>query len=58
MLTLLAALFVATACAPLLIRTLGRPAFAVLATVPLGGFVWVVSLFQRCLLYTSPSPRD
>lgn len=47
MLTLLAALFVATTCAPLLIRTLGRPAFAVLATVPLGGFVWVVSLFQR-----------
>ena len=47
MLTLLAALFVATTCAPLLIRTLGRPAFAVLATVPLGGCVWVVSLFQR-----------
>lgn len=47
MLTLLAALIIATACAPLLIRALGRPAFALLATVPLGGFIWVVSLFQR-----------
>ncbi|WP_115685811.1 Na+/H+ antiporter subunit A [Corynebacterium senegalense] len=46
MLTLLAALIAATLAAPLMLRALGRPAFALLALVPLGGFVWMVSLFR------------
>ena len=45
MLTLLIALTAATVAAPLLIRTLGRPAFALIALVPLGGFIWIASLF-------------
>ena len=46
MLTLLIALTAATVAAPLLIRALGRPAFALLALVPLGGFIWIASLFN------------
>lgn len=44
-LTLLVVLFAATAAAPLLIRTLGRPAFALIALAPLGGFIWMTKLF-------------
>ena len=47
MLTLLAALIIATIAAPPLIRFCGRAAFGMLATVPLGGFIWMASLFQR-----------
>ncbi|TVX76317.1 Na+/H+ antiporter subunit A [Corynebacterium sp. NML180780] len=47
MLTLLAALIIATIAAPPLIRLCGRAAFGMLATVPLGGFIWMASLFQR-----------
>ena len=47
MLTLLAALIIATIAAPPLIRLCGRTAFGMLATVPLGGFIWMASLFQR-----------
>lgn len=47
MLTLLAALTIATIAAPLLIRTLGRSAFAILAIVPLVGFVWMASMFYN-----------
>ncbi|PAT07636.1 Na+/H+ antiporter subunit A [Corynebacterium hadale] len=47
MLTLLAALIIATIAAPPLIRLCGRAAFGLLATVPLGGFIWMASLFQR-----------
>ncbi|PAT14408.1 Na+/H+ antiporter subunit A [Corynebacterium sp. NML 120412] len=47
MLTLLAALIIATIAAPPLIRFCGRAAFGLLATVPLGGFIWMASLFQR-----------
>ena len=46
MLILLIALFAATAAAPLLLRALGRWAFALIALVPAAGFVWMVSLFH------------
>ncbi|OFT81473.1 Na+/H+ antiporter subunit A [Corynebacterium sp. HMSC29G08] len=46
MLILLIALFAATAAAPLLLRALGRWAFALIALVPAAGFVWIVSLFH------------
>ncbi|WIM67391.1 Na+/H+ antiporter subunit A [Corynebacterium breve] len=45
MLTLLLALTIATAVAPVLIRVLGRAAFGLLALVPAAGFIWMVSLF-------------
>ncbi|HKM24086.1 MAG TPA: proton-conducting transporter membrane subunit, partial [Corynebacterium sp.] len=45
MLLLLAALTITSLVAPFLIRSLGRSAFAVLATVPAVGFFWVLSLF-------------
>ncbi|UBI09562.1 Na+/H+ antiporter subunit A [Corynebacterium coyleae] len=45
MLTLLLALTAASAIAPVLLRSIGRSAFALLALVPLGGFLWVVKLF-------------
>lgn len=45
MLTLLIALTAATVAAPLLLRKLGRPAFALLAAVPAAGFVWMVHQF-------------
>ncbi|MCG7290083.1 MULTISPECIES: Na+/H+ antiporter subunit A [unclassified Corynebacterium] len=45
MLILLIALTAATLAAPVLIRTVGRAAFGLLALVPLGGFIWVVRLF-------------
>ena len=45
MLTLLLALMAASAIAPVLLRSIGRSAFAILALVPLAGFVWVVKLF-------------
>ncbi|MDR7330326.1 Na+/H+ antiporter subunit A [Corynebacterium guangdongense] len=45
MLVLLIALILAAAVAPLLIRLIGRIAFAVLAIVPAAGFAWVLSLF-------------
>ncbi|MEH0147124.1 Na+/H+ antiporter subunit A [Corynebacterium sp. Q4381] len=45
MLTLLIALTAATVAAPILLRVLGRWAFALIALVPLGGFIWMVSLF-------------
>lgn len=45
MLILLIALTAATLAAPVLLRTVGRAAFAVLALVPLGGFIWVARLF-------------
>lgn len=45
MLVLLCALAIAAVVSPYLIRTLGRPAFGVLALVPLSGFAWVVSQF-------------
>ncbi|MFC6146815.1 proton-conducting transporter membrane subunit, partial [Corynebacterium nasicanis] len=45
MLLLLAALTIAALVAPVLIRTLGRPAFGILALVPALGFFWVLSLF-------------
>ena len=45
MLTLLLALMAASAIAPVLLRTIGRSAFAILALVPLAGFIWVVKLF-------------
>jgi multicomponent Na+:H+ antiporter subunit A len=44
-LLLLAALTITSLVAPFLIRSLGRSAFAVLATVPAVGFFWVLSLF-------------
>ncbi|WP_066524018.1 Na+/H+ antiporter subunit A [Corynebacterium bouchesdurhonense] len=46
MLTLLLALTAATIAAPVLLRTMGRPAFALLAAVPLGGFIWMVHNFR------------
>ncbi|MDK8879139.1 Na+/H+ antiporter subunit A [Corynebacterium sp. MSK008] len=45
MLILLIALTAATLAAPVLIRTVGRAAFGLLALVPLGGFIWVARLF-------------
>ncbi|MCS5479688.1 Na+/H+ antiporter subunit A [Corynebacterium sp. YIM 101645] len=45
MLLLLAALTITALVAPLLIRTIGRAAFGLLATVPAVGFFWVLSLF-------------
>ena len=45
MLLLLAALTIASLVAPLLIRSLGRAAFGLLAIVPAVGFFWVLSLF-------------
>ena len=45
MLILLIALTAATLAAPVLIRTVGRAAFGLLALVPLGGFFWVARLF-------------
>ena len=45
MLTLLLALMAASTIAPVLLRTIGRSAFAILALVPLAGFIWVVKLF-------------
>ncbi|WP_080796747.1 Na+/H+ antiporter subunit A [Corynebacterium pacaense] len=45
MLTLLLALTAAAVLAPLLIATLGRSAFLLLALVPAGGFFWVVTEF-------------
>ncbi|MCP1388218.1 Na+/H+ antiporter subunit A [Corynebacterium sp. TA-R-1] len=46
MLTLLIALIAATIAAPFMLRIIGRPAFGILALVPLGGFIWMVSLFN------------
>ena len=46
MLTLLLALIGATIAAPILLRTVGRVAFAIVAIVPLVGFIWVASLFH------------
>ena len=46
MLTLLTALFAATAAAPILLRVFGRWAFALLAIVPAAGFIWLVTLFH------------
>ena len=46
MLILLFALVAATIAAPILIRWLGRSAFGLLALVPAGGFIWVLSLFS------------
>ena len=45
MLILLIALTAATLAAPVLLRTVGRAAFGILALVPLGGFMWVARLF-------------
>ena len=45
MLILLIALTAATLAAPVLIRTVGRAAFGLLALVPLSGFIWVARLF-------------
>ena len=45
MLILLIALTVATLAAPVLLRTVGRAAFGIIALVPLGGFIWVARLF-------------
>ena len=45
MLKLLIALTAATLAAPVLLRTVGRAAFGLLALVPLGGFIWVARLF-------------
>ena len=45
MLTLLLALMAASTIAPVLLRAIGRSAFAILALVPLAGFIWVVKLF-------------
>ena len=45
MITLLIALIAATAAAPFLVRTLGRPAFGLLALVPAAGFFWLVYHF-------------
>nr|WP_272508826.1 Na+/H+ antiporter subunit A [Corynebacterium pilbarense] len=42
---LLIALTAATLAAPVLIRTVGRAAFGLLALVPLSGFIWVARLF-------------
>ncbi|QGU05585.1 Na+/H+ antiporter subunit A [Corynebacterium comes] len=47
MLLLLAALTIAALAAPLLIRSIGRAAFGLLAVVPAVGFFWVLSLFTR-----------
>ncbi|WP_175934433.1 Na+/H+ antiporter subunit A [Corynebacterium sp. Marseille-P4321] len=52
MLTLLIALVAATLIAPVLLRTVGRAGFALLALVPLAGFIWIVSLFQRGVFRT------
>lgn len=46
MLTLLIALVAATVAAPVLLRTVGRAGFAILALVPLAGFIWMVRLFS------------
>ena len=46
MLILLIALTAATLASPVLLRTIGRPAFALTALVPLAGFVWVARLFH------------
>lgn len=43
MLILFLALTAAAVVAPVLIRTLGRPAFGLLALVPAGGFFWVLN---------------
>ncbi|WKD58680.1 Na+/H+ antiporter subunit A [Corynebacterium caspium] len=45
MLFLLCALAVTAALAPFLLRLLGKAAFALLALVPAGGFIWVVKHF-------------
>nr|WP_269208604.1 Na+/H+ antiporter subunit A [Corynebacterium aquatimens] len=42
---LLFALIAATAAAPFLMRSIGRPAFGLLALVPLGGFLWLTREF-------------
>lgn len=47
MLILFLALTAATVVAPILIRTLGRPAFGLLALVPGIGFFWVLSEFIK-----------
>lgn len=47
MLTLLVALSIATCLAPLLVLRMGNRAFGLLALVPAGGFIWVLSLFQQ-----------
>ena len=47
MITLLLALIAATAAAPPLLRTFGRPAFGVLALVPGLGFGWLVYQFAN-----------
>ena len=44
-LILLIALTAATLAAPVLLRTVGRAAFGIIALVPLGGFIWVARLF-------------
>ena len=44
-LILLIALTAAALAAPVLLRTVGRAAFGIIALVPLGGFIWVASLF-------------
>lgn len=45
MLLLLLALAGASILAPVLVKVLGRPAFGLLALVPLGGFFWVLGQF-------------
>ncbi|KQB86170.1 Na(+)/H(+) antiporter subunit A [Corynebacterium lowii] len=45
MLVILGALTLASVLAPPLIRALGRPAFGLLALVPLAGFAWVLKQF-------------
>ncbi|WP_087117454.1 Na+/H+ antiporter subunit A [Corynebacterium urinipleomorphum] len=47
MITLLLALIAATAAAPVLLRTMGRPGFGVLALVPGAGFAWLVYHFAN-----------
>ncbi|ALC06805.1 monovalent cation/H+ antiporter subunit A [Corynebacterium deserti GIMN1.010] len=47
MLILFLALTAAAVVAPILIRTLGRPAFGLLALVPAAGFFWVLSEFVQ-----------
>ena len=49
-LILLIALTVATLAAPVLLRTVGRAAFGIIALVPLGGFIWVARLFATGVL--------
>lgn len=58
MLFLIFALALASICAPVLIRILGRPAFGLLALVPAGGFIWVLSTLKTSNFHVRTFHQD